>query len=86
MQAGYFFHHLVPWIPKQLETAGRYAFVDYNTALPDDLLDEWMFVVNWFFWGHANKLSFDVSWLGLDRAVEADLSDTRYRVQWDISF
>ena len=86
VQAGYFFHHLVPWIPKQLETAGRYAFVDYNTALPDDLLDEWMFVVNWFFWGHANKLSFDVSWLGLDRAVEADLSDTRYRAQWDISF
>jgi phosphate-selective porin len=86
VQAGYFFHHLVSWIPKQLETAGRYAFVDYNTATPDDLLDEVTVVVNWFFWGHANKLSFDVSWLGLDRAVEADLLDTRYRAQWDISF
>jgi hypothetical protein len=43
--------------------------------------------VNWFFWGHANKLSFDVSRLGLDRTSEPDLvADTRYRAQWDIPF
>ena len=86
VQAGYFFHYFVPWIPKQLQTAGRYAFVDYNTAAPDDLLDEFTFAVNWFFWDHANKLTFDVSRLGLAQTSEPDLAASRYRAQWDITF
>lgn len=85
-QAGYFFHYVAPWVPKQLETAVRYAFVDYNTAAPDDLLEEFTFAVNWFFWGHANKLTFDVSRLGLDQTSGPDLAATRYRTQWDITF
>lgn len=84
-QAGYFFHHLAPAIPKQLETAFRYAFVDRDTSAPDDLLQEFTFAVNWFFEGHSNKLTFDVSRLRLNQTGEPHLADTRYRAQWDIT-
>ncbi len=85
-QAGYFFHHLAPRVPKQLETAFRYAFVDHNTSAPNDLLHEFAFAVNWFFEGHSNKLTFEVSRLRLNQTGKPDLSDTRYRTQWDVSF
>jgi len=84
-EGGYFFHYLYPKIPRQLELAGRYAFVDHNTAKPDDLLHELGMAANWFFDGHANKLTLEVSRLRLVVAG-ADPSAVRVRVQWDVSF
>ena len=86
VQAGYFFHYLFPRIPKQLELGARYALVDPNRVSPDDLQKELAFVVNWFFYGHANKLTLDTSRYSLARNGADDLLDTQVRLQWDVSF
>jgi phosphate-selective porin len=85
-QAGYFLHALFEKYPKPLEIALRYAEVDANTAAPDDAEDEWTLAFNWFFAGHRNKLTFDISRLH-DRNEEVGRRwENRIRVQWDISF
>jgi len=86
VQAGYFFHHLAAWVPKPLETAVRYAWVDPDTGRRSDLREELTFAVNWFFYGHGNKLTFDVSRFSRRRFSHADHSDTQVRFQWDVSF
>ncbi|MDA2929590.1 OprO/OprP family phosphate-selective porin [Acidobacteria bacterium AH-259-O06] len=85
-QAGYFFHYLIPSVPKQLELGFRYAFVDPNVSLPNDRRQEYTGVLNWFFKEHRNKLTFDVSGLTLAQAGGSDLADLRVRLQWDVSF
>jgi len=82
LQAGYFFHHMFPKIPRQLELGGRYAFVDPDRVLDGDMQKEFAVVVNWFFYGHGNKLTLDTSRFKLGR----DLHDTQVRLQWDVSF
>ena len=86
VQAGYFFNEIYSKIPRQLELAGRYAFVDPQTGRSNDLIHETGVVANWFFMGHADKLSVDVSRYSL-AAVESNLgSRIGVRVQWDASF
>jgi len=85
-QAGYFFHALVPKFPKPLEMALRVAEVDSNTSVVDDAENEWTLVFNWFFAGHRNKLTFDISRLH-DRNEEVGRRwENRVRLQWDVSF
>ncbi|MCP5119809.1 MAG: porin, partial [bacterium] len=83
-QAGYFPHAVIDWVPRPLEVGYRYGFVDPQTA--GNLRQEHTFVVNWFFEGHDNKLTFDVSRLSLARIGRPDLSDVRFRAQWDVHF
>jgi len=86
VQAGYFFNEIYSKIPRQLEFAGRYAFVDPSTRRSNDLIHETGIVANWFFKGHADKLSVDVSRYSL-AAVESNLgSRVGVRVQWDATF
>ena len=86
VQAGYFLHHLFHQIPKQLEVGTRYAMVDPNRTRRNDLRKELAFVVNWFFYGHGNKLTFDTSRFSLGQAGSDDLKATQVRLQWDVSF
>ncbi len=86
VQAGYFFHHLFPRVPKQLEVGTRYAMVDPSRARGNDLQKETVIVVNWFFYGHGNKLTFDTSRFSLGQMEGSDLKDTQVRLQWDVSF
>jgi phosphate-selective porin len=87
-QIGYFPHYLISAIPKPLEVAFRYAFVDPNVSEKNDKLQEFTTAINWFFAGHANKLTLDGSWLTLDQpsSVGEDQHEQRVRLQWDISF
>ena len=89
-QAGYFFHHLLPAVPEPLELAFRYAFVEEPNEMDRSLendREEFTAGANWFFAGHNNKLTLDVSHLTLDDAFfGADASDERVRLQWDVSF
>jgi len=85
-QIGYFPHYIIPIIPKPLEFAFRYAFVDPNVSVKDDKLQEFTFVTNWFFAGHRNKITMDVSHLTLAQPVGKDLTEQRVRLQWDVSF
>ncbi len=89
-QTGYFFHNLFPVVPAPLEVAFRYAFVDEPNRF-DRVLDnkrqEFTVGANWFIAGHNNKLTFDYSHLTLDEAFfDDDVSDDRFRFQWDVSF
>ncbi len=86
-QVGYFFHNLLPIVPKPLETAFRFAFVDENVHIPDDVRREYTLVFNWFFAGHANKLTLDLSHLtNEDPTIAGTQTEERIRLQWDISF
>lgn len=90
VQSGYFFHNLNPSFPKPLELALRYAYVEEPNA-QDLTLDnerrELTLAANWFFAGHSNKLTFDISRLRLeDDFIGRKESESRARLQWDVSF
>jgi phosphate-selective porin len=84
-QAGYFFHHLLPAFPRSLELAGRVAFYNPDRDLADDLLREYSLAANWFFNGHLNKLTADVTFFQFDFPGFTDQDQWRFRVQWDVS-
>ena len=90
VQAGYFLNGLFPAFPRELEFAGRYAFVEEpNSAnvLVNNTREEFTFGANWFFKGHNNKITADFSHLTLEDSIaNRDVSDNRYRVQYDVSF
>jgi hypothetical protein len=85
-QAGLFPWSLWKALPRPLELAVRWARVDPNRSAPDDARHEVTVGANWFFHGHDNKLTADVSRLELDRDDGPTLRDHRFRLQWDISF
>ncbi len=95
-QIGYFPHYLIPVVPKPLEVAFRYAFVDENTSRDNDERQEFTGALNWFFAGHNNKLTLDFSRLTLGRnasSVPTQLrplgehqTEHRARLQWDVTF
>jgi phosphate-selective porin OprO/OprP len=84
-QAGMFFAEVWDWVPEPLEFALRYASVDPNLDVESDIDRESTIATNWFFNGHRNKLSFDISKKKRRLAPEND-SGTVYRLQWDWSF
>ncbi len=87
IQAGYFPHYIMAIVPQNLEFAGRYAFVDPNDDVDNDLQQEFSGVMTYFFNGHLNKVNFQVSHLIVEDPVQVtSQSDQRYWVQWDISF
>ena len=89
-QVGYFFNELYSWVPEELELAVRYARLEEpnetNLAL-DNEREEFTIGANWFFEGHNNKLTFDISRLRLeDDFIGRKESESRARLQWDVSF
>jgi phosphate-selective porin OprO/OprP len=86
LQMGYFFHGLLDWVPKPLELAVRVAQVDPDSARVDDLIREATVAANWFFAGHRNKLTLDLSWIEDEAEQPGERRETRLRVQWEVSF
>ncbi|HBA67605.1 MAG TPA: hypothetical protein DCZ48_15810, partial [Methylococcaceae bacterium] len=87
IQAGYFPHYLLAIIPKNLEFAGRYAFVDPNVDVDNDRQQEFSGVMTYFFNGHNNKVNFQVSHLIVEEPGHGiRQSDRRFWLQWDLSF
>lgn len=76
-QAGYFPHDVIPFVPKKLEFAGRYAFVDPKLAINNIEQQEASGVVTYFFNGHSNKVNFQVSHLNLDAENSSSSSEQR---------
>lgn len=85
-QVGYFPHYLVPAVPKPLEVAFRYAFVDPNVRTASNHRREYTAALNWFIEGHWNKITLDATHFTLARAGLSDEREERVRLQWDISF
>ena len=86
LQAGYFLSELDSRIPEQLELAARFAFVDPDVTRNGDLMRETGVAANWFFKGHADKLTFDVSRYRLVESNGFQRSAWGVRAQWDVSF
>ena len=85
MQAGYFFHGRWEGFPEPLELAIRIAYVDPDREVGSDFIREGTIAANWFFNGHRNKLTADLSLVRRNLAPETD-SYTVGRLQWEISF
>ena len=85
MQFGYFFHYLLEGIPKQLELAFRHAFYKPDMDNPDNAEHEYSFAANWFFKGHLNKLTAEISYFESRELSENRVDGIRFRIQWDIS-
>jgi phosphate-selective porin OprO/OprP len=90
MQAGYFFHNIFDAVPAPLEFALRFAEVNEPNSVDrsfENTRREYTLGANWFFNGHNNKLTVDLSRLTLDDGrVGLDDSENRLRLQWDVSF
>jgi phosphate-selective porin OprO and OprP len=87
VQAGYFPHGMIRFIPKNIEIAGRWAFVDLDTDRDNDKQKEISAVLNYFVEGHNNKFSLQVSRLTVeDPIVLKEESEERLWAQWDLSF
>ena len=84
-QAGMFFSEVYDSFPEPLELAIRFARVDPNRDVSGDTEKEYTIGSNWFFKGHRNKLTLDVSHVIRRQAPETDTSN-RIRFQWDWSF
>ncbi len=90
VQAGYFPHNWIAAIPAPLELAARYAYVEEPNKSDRSFYnerEEFTLGANWFFSGHNNKVTLDVSHLTLDDGLSnLNDSDNRIRLQWDVSF
>lgn len=86
LQAGYFFHQMINWWPAPLELAVRQAGYYPNTFDSEIDQRETSFAANWFFSGHANKLTLEVSNFQFENMAMETEEEWRLRVQWDISF
>jgi len=84
-QAGIFANRFWASAPEPLELAIRYAYVDPDDDVPDDYEREFTIGGNWFFDGHRNKLTADVSYIQRRFVPESD-KRLRFRFQWDVSF
>ena len=84
LQIGYFFGEVWSFVPPPLELAGRYAFYDPDRDADADDRQEFTLAANWFFHGHLNKLTAEISYL--DYELDGITRDgTRFRLQWDVS-
>lgn len=91
VQAGYFFHYLWDWVPQPLELAARYTWFkqdlfDASEVMSDEFEQEFALAANWFFHGHLNKLTADVTYLRFTDDMLEPAGNWRFRLQWDISF
>jgi phosphate-selective porin len=84
-QAGLFISEVWDWAPEPLEFALRYAEVDPDGGDNKGKERETTMAANWFFGAHRNKLTADISRV-LRRDVADDQTETRFRLQWDVSF
>ncbi|MGL1885452.1 MAG: porin [Reichenbachiella sp.] len=82
--AGYFFGEALDFVPDPLELTLRYGLVRHRDKYAEDI-KEYSIGANYFFSGHRNKLTADISLLENIDFDDAD-DDVRFRIQWDISF
>jgi len=85
VQGGYFFNQVLPWWPEPLEFAVRHASFRPDVALSGNTQHETSFDFNWFFNGHKNKLTAEVSYFKFLTEELDYAKGWRYRLQWDIS-
>jgi phosphate-selective porin OprO/OprP len=86
LQAGYFGHSAFEWWPEPLEIAVRYSEYQNNDDPLDEVHYESAIAANWFFAGHRNKLTADITKFDIEQSMLETVNETRFRLQWDLSF
>jgi phosphate-selective porin len=86
VEGGYFFHEVFDWCPKPLEVAFRNAGYFPNREEDQTKKRENSLAFNWFFNGHRNKLTSEISYFNYDKTGDIPADEWRFRLQWDISF
>ena len=86
VQGGYFFHQAFDWWPEPLEAAFRYATYEQSDMNVEHRHYEQALALNYFFSGHKNKLTADVTHFELDEPDVPAEDRWRFRIQWDVSF
>ena len=74
-----------------LRTNGKKQLIDEpdstNSLVGTNTRREYTWGVNYFIAGHGNKITADYSYLTLDdNNPSKSFNDSRFRLQWDISF
>lgn len=85
-QVGYFFHEAFDGFPEPLEIAYRFARVDPESGVMQPREREDTVAFNWFFNGHKNKVTLDISDLETTLPMGSTDEGFRARLQWDVSF
>ncbi|WP_394220929.1 porin [Alteromonas gracilis] len=85
-QAGYFLSESISWWPEPLEVAVRYATYYPNTSEKDDNFYEKTLAFNYFFNGHDNKITAEISKVHLEQFGIEVADSIIYSLQWDVSF
>lgn len=86
VQAGYFLSESIEGWPEPLEIAARYGTYSSNNDEHDDHFFEKTLAFNYFFNGHENKLTAEISRVSLDQFDTEVGDETIYALQWDVSF
>ncbi|KAF2512735.1 porin [Flavobacterium zhairuonense] len=85
VQAGYFFSNVFEWWPKKLEMAARHSGYRPDDSIKENSQEETTIAFNWFFNGHKNKLTSEVSYFSFQDKTLPLEQGWRFRIQWDIS-
>jgi len=85
LQFGYFLHYMLDTVPEPLEVAFRHSIYDPDKDEKNVLMQEFSFDVNWFFHGHRNKLTAEISYFYFEQANPESADEFRFRLQWDVS-
>lgn len=80
VQAGYMV------LPKQVELAMRYAWMDYNRSKTNDNQTEVTGAVSWYPKGHNLKIQGDITGQHIQQTTGMPLDNMIYRVQTQINF
>jgi len=86
VQAGYFLSESISWWPEPLEMAARFGTYSPRDSEKDERFFEKTVAFNYFFNGHKNKLTAEVSRVSLDQFDTEVGDETIYSLQWDVSF
>lgn len=84
--AGYFPNQLVDFWPKPLEVAMRYAVISPDLSISQNRQRELALAFNWFFVGHLNKLTTEITKFTFEDKELPQSDELRFRLQYDISF
>lgn len=85
IQVGTFPSTYISSFPSKMELAFRYAFYVPDDNQSDLMQTEYTLSTNWFFKGHLNKLTAEVSYFDMDELLGLN-PGWRFRFQWDVSF
>jgi len=86
LQLGYFPNQIISFWPKPLEIATRVAQYRPDMEIENNSQNELALALNWFFAGHKNKITAEITRFTFKDSSLPQKDETRFRVQYDISF